>query len=274
MNQYFDRFMVNIPSGYDKDAHETPALQLTGSGNVAMDGDILYVASGNEAATIDLHGESVASVVSQLPSGITATKLTDGMAELLLLPYQSASGTLPLTMSLPTNNLWFIVGAMARSKESRRRSLINQVAQINAAAATGRLLDWWGATLGVERFAGEPDSLFAQRIMAMKFSPNVNNVALENLFQTLGYRTQVTDTGNGEFSVNVTLPSSPPSGFFYTTSQLQSAMNLAKAAGVIASVILQGILGDTITVSDSLSYTLGSASWTVGSSITAGEFTV
>lgn len=273
MNQYFDRLMVNIPSGYDKDAHEKPALQLTGTGNLAIDGDILYVSTSSATKTIDLHGESVSSLVSQFPSGITVTVLQDGMAELLMLPYQSQASALPATLSLPANALWFIIGAMARSKESRKRSLLSQVAQINVAQAMGRILDWWGATLDVERYAGEPDSLFAQRMVSLKFAPNVNNIAIENILSKLGYMAVVDDGEPGTFSVDVTLPTSVSSGFSYTLENIQDTLQIAKAGGILATVVLQGLLSDTVTATDALQTAVLQSGWTPGN-FTVGEFTV
>lgn len=271
MNAFFDRLMVNVPGGYDKLPHDAPSLTLNGNGNIAIQGDRMYVSTTTENVTIDLHELTVSGIVNQMPSGITATVSQDGMAELLLLPYQYTNATLPVTLTIPTNGLWYIVGAMARNLESRKRSLLNQVAQINLPNATTRILDWWGATLGVERLQGEPDILYAQRIQSLKFEPNVNNIAIENIFEKLGYQTSVVDTAYGEFQVNVNLPTSPPSGFYYTTSQLADTLAIIKAAGVQASIILQGQLKDTVQVSDSISSTLSNQQWTWDSFVW-GEF--
>lgn len=256
--------MVHVPGGYDKLPQDVPSLALNGNGNIAIQGDRMYVSTAAENVTIDLHDQSVSGIVNQMPTGITATVAQDGMAELLLLPYQYSNATLPVTLTIPTNGVWYTVGAMARNLESRKRSLLNQVAQINLPNATTRILDWWGATLGVERLQGEPDILYAQRIQSLKFEPNVNNIAIENIFEKLGYQTSVVDTAYGEFQVNVNLPTSPPSGFYYTTSQLAETLVIIKAGGVQASIILQGQLKDTVQVSDSISTTLSNQQWTWG----------
>ena len=263
--------MANVPGGIDKTSQEVPSLTLSGTGSVAIQGDRLYVSTSTTATTIDLHGQTVSQVASNLPSGITGTVLQDGMAELLLLPNQAESGSLPVTLDIAQNGLWFVVGMMARMLESRKRSKLSQVGQLNLATATSKILDWWGASVGVERVNGEPDLLYAQRIIGLKFSPNVNNVSMEKFFQTLGYTTSVTDTTYGKFDVNVTLPNTPPSGFFYSTDQIQSSLSLVKAAGTIATVILQGTLSDSVAVSDSVSATLSPSSWTWGNFVW-GEF--
>ena len=271
MNAFFDRLMANVPGGIDKTAQEVPSLTLSGTGSIAIQGDRLYVSTSAITTTIDLHGQTVSQIASNLPSGITGTVLQDGMAELLLLPNQADSTTSPVTLNIAQNGLWFVVGMMARMLESRKRSKLSQVGQLNLATATSRILDWWGASVGVERVTGEPDLLYAQRIIGLKFSPNVNNVSMEKFFQTLGYVTTVTDTDYGKFDVNVILPTTPPNGFFYTTDQIQASLSLIKAAGTIATVILQGTLSDTVTIADSISATLNPASWTWGNFVW-GEF--
>jgi len=274
MNAFFDRLMVHVPSGYDKQSHEIPALELSGTGNIAIQGDWMYVSTSTQNVTIDLHNQKISSIVNQIPSGITATVLQDGMAELLLLPYQYDSATLPVTVNIASNGLWYIVGSMARTLESRKRSLRNQVAQINLSSAIGKLLDWWGITFGIERLQGEPDVLYAQRITSLKFEPNVNNIAIENILEQLGYQASVTDTGYGSFSVTIILPKKPPNSFYYSASLLADAITMIKAAAVFMSVTLEGSLQDTIHITDTISSTLNQVAWKVGDSLTIGQFTV
>lgn len=243
--------MANIPGGIDKTAQEVPSLVLNGVGNVGIQGDTLYVSTGSQTAAIDLHGSTVMQVASQMPPGITANVEQDGMAELLMLPYQAQYMPIPVTLNIAQSPLWIIVGSMARMLEARRRSLQQQVKQLDIVSATSMLLDWWGATLGVERITGEPDLLYAQRIVGMKFRPNVNNIALQQFFQSLGYTTQVIDASPGVIDVYVNLPDKPPSGFYYTTDQLQQALYMVKAAGIIANFILEGNIQDNISVTDS-----------------------
>ncbi len=252
MNDFFGRLFANIPGGIDQSTQEVPSLVLDGVGQVAIQGDTLFVTTGNVAQTIDLHASTVSKVASQMPSGITTTVLQNGMAELLLLPSTNGYVNLPVTLSIAQNPLWFLIGTEARMLESRRRSLNAQVAQLDERAATSRILDWWGATLGVERYTGEPDSLYAQRISEFKFQPNVNNIAIENVLATMGYTSTVTDTQPANFTVDITLPRSPPNGFYYTTSQLQDAVGILKAAGTIATIVLQSAIQDTIAIADSV----------------------
>ncbi|WP_304459093.1 hypothetical protein [Alicyclobacillus sendaiensis] len=273
MNAYFDRLMVHIPNGYTKAPNEVPALQLNGQGAVSIQGDHLYITSGSSSATIDLHGQSIENIVSQFPSGVTATVLQNNMAELLMIPEGQTWAQLPVTLNIPSNPLWYVIGWMARTLESRRRSLQAQVAQINLASAAGRLLNWWGASLGVTRLPGEPDPLYAQRIMGLRFQPNVNNYAMQQFFSSLGYETTVQDTGYGQASVQVNLPTSPPTWFVYSLEQLQTALQSVKAAGVIMTVVLNGQMQDTVQVTDSISSSLATYPWTVGN-VTVGQFSV
>jgi len=221
--------------------------------------------------SIDLHGASVASLVNQLPNGMTGTLLQNGIAELLQFPDGQSVVCVPVVLPIPQNPIWFVVGMMARMLESRKRSREAQVAQLNLSAATARILDWWGASLDVERYESEPDILYAQRISQFTFHPNVNNIAMEKVLTALGYGSSVVDTAPNEFSVQIELPASPPQGFAYSIVQIQDAIGLLKAAGTIATILLNGKLEDAVDVSDSLSSSTNSASWTWGD-IVWGQF--
>src|SRR5579875_208412 len=107
--------MVHVPNGYTKAANDVPALQLSGQGSVSIQGDHLYITSGSSSATIDLHGQSIANIVSQFPSGVTATVLQNNMAELLMLPGGQTWAQLPITINIPSNPLWYVIGWMARN---------------------------------------------------------------------------------------------------------------------------------------------------------------
>lgn len=273
MNSFITRLFAHIPGGVNVDMQTTPSLVLSGTGSVTLAGDILYAVSGSTGASIDLHGQTVQQIASAFPSGITAVVQQSGMADLLSLPDDATNASVPVTLSIPTNPLWYVIGMMARMLESLRRSLQTQAAQIDLQAAATRLLDWWGASLGVGRYGGEPDTLYAQRMTALRARPVANNVALEQFLTSLGYGASVIDSAYGELTATLTVPSSAPSGYIYTLSQLQDMLDQAKAAGVLAIVFAQATLQDSTASTDSLSYTLNDAAWTVGN-VNVGEFNV
>lgn len=290
INTYVEPLLAHIPGGYSHDPQSVSSLFIGGEGSVSVAGDSLYITSNNTSYTFDLHALSVTQLASQivqsgltyfiggvdgsmLSTAVTTTVLQGGMADLLDLPDGQSSAQLPATLVIPSNPLYYYVGMVARMLESLQRSAQAQAAQINLQAATTRLLDFWGASVGVPRYTGEPDALYAQRMTAIKFRPNVNNVAIEQIMATLGYTATVTDSTYGAFTVSVTLPSSPPSGFSYTLSQLQDVLDLTKAAGINGTILAQGTLADSTVSTDSLSYTLQTAAWTVGN-VNVGQFSV
>ncbi len=235
MNDTFTRLLANVP-GVDKSADAINSLALNGAGTVSLQNNTLYITSGSTSKTIDLNGITVSQMVSQLPSGITVTLYQDGMAELLMLPYQATNATLPVTFEIATSPTWIVTETLARLFDANRQSLANQSAQLNLPAATSRILDWWGASVDIPRFADEPDSLYANRILLMKFTPNVNNVAIVNLLQGIGYFTSVTDTTPSNFLVNIGYPVQSISGFTYSLEQMKLIVTSAKAAGTIATI--------------------------------------
>ena len=204
---------------------------------------------------------------SVLSTAVQPTVLQNGIAGLLSLPNGATSAYLPTTLQIPSNPLYFIIGMMARMLESRRRSAQSQAAQVNLQAAIAAQLDWWGANLGLSRYQGEPDTLYAQRITAMRFRPVINGIALENLLETLGYTASITDAAYGSFDVNIAVPTSPPQGFIYSLTQLQDVISKTKAATVYALVEAQATLADSMTVTDSVSATLNTTPPTWGTSV-------
>lgn len=242
--------LAHLPATAGHDAQEVPALTLSGAaGMTASLSDLTLYLSGTSAAAIDLHGLSVQQVAGLVPPGITATVLRDGPAELLLWPGQAGgaqAGPLPVTLSLATAPLWQLLAVFARSLESRRRTLQSAIAQINIRSAVGMWLDWWAASLGITRHAGEPDSLFAARLVGTTLEPRVNNVAIEQLFAALGYTVTAADTGPGQAGVDVTYPTNPPAGFVYSQAQIVAIVGQVKAVGVQAVVNFLSAFSDAI----------------------------
>jgi hypothetical protein len=267
VNAAIARMLAHIPvgAGHDPDAMPALLLEASGEGSAALSDLALYLSAAPaysaavlgvyattanpQGVAIDLHGLSVQQVAGLVPPGITATVLRDGPAELLLWPGQTGgvqAGPLPVTLSLATAPLWQLLAVFARSLESRRRNLQSAIAQINIRSAVGMWLDWWAASLGITRHAGEPDSLFAARLVGTTLEPRVNNVAIEQLFAALGYTVTAADTGPGQAGVNVTYPTNPPAGFVYSQAQIAAIVGQVKAVGVQAVVNFLSAFSDAI----------------------------
>ncbi len=206
-------------------------------------------------------------------TGAIPTTLLNGMCELLTLADGQTSATLPATLYLPSNQLYYLIGMEARNLQGRLNALNTQAAQINLQAAVGRILDWWGASLGIGRYQGEPDALYAQRIVGMRFRPTQNEYSIMRLFKTLGYSADVQTTGPGQFSVQITVPKSPPNGFIYTLGQMGDILKQVKSAGYKGTGTVQASLADSMALTDSVSATLSSSTPTVGTSV-IGQFTI
>ncbi|MCL6442475.1 MAG: hypothetical protein K6T83_03250 [Alicyclobacillus sp.] len=273
MNPYVNRLLAHIPGGYPLDPQLVPALEIAGTGSLTMTGETLYITLGDMSYNYDLYGTDLNSLASQISSITDVTVLQNGIVELLDMRDGQTSAMLPATLYLPSNGIYFLLGMLARSREGRRRAANAAIAQINLQAAQGRFLDWWGASTGLPRYQGEPDVLYAQRIIGMRFRPTQNNYSIQRLFRTLGYQAVVTDTSPGNFSVQITVPSSPPNGFVYSLDQLADILSQVKSATYKATVTVQAGVTDTVTISDSVNATLNNATWIVGNVI-VGQFTV
>ncbi len=253
MNDTFTRLLANVP-GVDKSANAVNSLALNGVGTVSLQNNMLYITSGSASKTIDLNGITVSQMVSQLPNGITVTLYQDGMAELLMLPYQATNATLPVTLEIATSPTWLVTETLARLFDANRQSLAEQSAQLNLPAAMSRILDWWGASMNVPRMAAEPDPYYVNRIIGLKFRANVNNMAIDQFFETLGYTSQTVDTAPSQFSTTVQMPLSKPTSFVADSTYFTPAINSLKAAGVIGTIILQYALSDALSTSESITY--------------------
>ncbi len=209
--------------------------------------DLTLYVTGASAATIDLHGQTVAQVATKMLTGITATMTKDGPAELLLWPlgYSTPqSDALPAALTIATNPLWQVLAAISREKTTERRNVRQTMGYINLRAAVGMWLDWWAASLGISRYPSEPGSLFILRLIGITLQSNVNNAAMEQLAATLGYQGTISDYSRGEISVTYSpLPSWPP-GFVYSTSQIFGILSQMKAAGI--KIVNQSVYGEAI----------------------------
>lgn len=271
MNSVIQRLLSYYPDGYDKQPYDVPALtiQSRGASSFTLSDLTLYINQAKSysatilgvysdnvnpiSAVIDLHGLTISEVAKEMPDGITATVLHDGPAELLLSQYNE--GYLPTTLTIATSPLWQIFASISRVLTSRRRSAQNQINQINARVSVGTWLDFWGESLGTPRLAGEPDQLYVTRLVGTTLEPNVNNVAIEQLFLNLGYTGSVADVGNKTFKVNLDFLTVVPSGFIYTQSQLAQIANQVKAAGTVAIINFLEAISDSMALSDSVTAT-------------------
>lgn len=262
MNSIIQRLLQYYPDAYDKEPHDVPAIALSGSGTFSLNDLTLYV-TGTTSATIDLHAQKASQIVSLMPSGVTATLLQDGPTELLLYTGQ---GNIPDTLTIATSPLWQIFASISRVFTGRRRSFQNTFNQINMRASVGMWLDFWGESLGVPRLAGEPDQLYVTRVIGTTLEPNVNNVAIEQLFLNLGYNASVTDIGKKTFKVDLDFPTVIPNGFIYSQGQIAQIANQVKAAGTIAIINFLEAITDSMSLSDSVSATSpgGALVWGTG----------
>jgi len=238
MNPFISRLVTNIPGGLPVPTDTFSALSLAGSGSVSLSGNTLYMTVGATSAAFDLYGLTVTQLADQINAqfGVVATSAaTVGLAELLTLPNQVASSPLPVSLSLPSDPTDAVLGMMGRLLEGNKRFANAEAAQVNLQAALTRCADWWGASVGIPRFQGEPDAMYMQRLVAMRFGPTQNNFAIQKLFATLGYKAAVYDVSPGTFNVQASRAGSS-TGYAYTTGQMLQILNRVKSAGYQATL--------------------------------------
>lgn len=272
-------FLNSLSPIFSQDPQAYNAISLASNCYITISDDTLTVYETSQESSYALGNYTLSTLVTALNNaGLSATLISDAngsvYAKALLDVQAQASTTTPLILQGFSSDNYLLFKSQAAMLETALKTVQDSAIIFNIRSATGPWLDYWGWFLQVTRYDNEPDSLYAERIISLRLGHNVNNIAMQNFFARMGYTTTVSDTNPGEFLVNVILPTKPPSGFFYTTSQLSDAVNALKAAGVVGTVNLQGQLSDTVHITDSISYSLPSANWTVGDSLTIGQFTV
>jgi hypothetical protein len=249
-------------------------MTIAGTGALSLTSDTLYLTVGSQSYIYDLYNLSVFSLAEQINTVTPTALIQNGIVELLTLENGQSSTNLPATLYLPSDNLYILIGMIARSKEGRRRSLNKQIAQMNLQASTGRILDMWGASCNLPRYDGEPDSLYSQRLTGMRFRRTQNTYSIERLLKTLGYIVTVTTNAPpGSFSIDIQIPTTPPNGFVYSLGQIADIVGKVKSATYQAIVTVSADLADNIITSDTLSITLNPKTWVVGE-FTVGQFIV
>lgn len=223
-----------------------------------------YTISSLASYLASLTGFDVQAVVN---GSLSALSLLDGTYTLTT----NTAFTIPIFTSI----LWQIMRTLSLELEQLLQQDNESDFQITPQTATGIWLNELGSIYNVPREQDEPDSLYAIRLFDFSLASRINNISIERALNDLGYETSVTDTTPGPaFSVDVTLPTYAPSGFVYSTGSLGNLVDQLKAAGVQSTINLQGQLSDTIHISDSISSSTNPATWTVGDSLTIGQFTV
>jgi hypothetical protein len=237
LNPYINQLLANIPNGYGISTETIPALQISGMGSLSLTGNTLYLTVGSQSSSYYLYSMTTQQLATDINSLTPANMLQNGIVELLQLSDGQSNAQLPATLYIPSDPTYYVLGMMARMIETRRRERISQVAQLNPQAAITRILDWWGASLGIPRYTDEPDVLYAQRVIGMRFRPTQNNYSIRRLLKSLGYDANVVDIGTGQFQAQVLNPLTPPQGFVYSIPQITEILGRVKSAGYQVSII-------------------------------------
>lgn len=269
-----ERLFRNLAPALNQDPLKVNAIQVNSTSiiKISIYDGIMQVEG---LASYELSSYTIFSLASSLNTldGLQADVVGYGELSALCLVdgFYSVSGNLPVF----TSPLWQFGIPLSFELERAEKQTNNALFQANPRTASGVWLDSLGDQYGVSRLQNEPDSLYATRMFDFSLASRINNISIERTLNDLGYKATVTDTTPGPaFTVNVKLPTYSPNGFVYTTGSLSTLVDQLKASGIQSSVILQGDIKDTVHVFDSLTHTLQSSSWTVGDSLTIGQFTV
>ena len=254
-----------VGSALNKDPQAVNALSVTSSSPIiiVIRNDIMQISGYGNFELCAYTTESLANAINSL-GGLTATVIQYGSLSALAL----IEGTYSTNTIIPvaTSPLWTYGIAIELQMKIALDNEANSVFQAVPQTSSGTWLDSLGIFYGVLRQAGEPDPLYAIRIFDFSLGVRVNNVAIQKVLADLGYQSTVTDTTpSPAFEVRITLPTSSPQGYVYSIASLSDMIDILKAAGVPATVVLDSSFQDTVHITDTVSQTLTSKTWTWGS---------
>lgn len=249
-----NRLLNNLHPGINKDPQTVPAITITANGGTAVIQNNILQLTGPSSAQYNLQSYTLGSLVQ-------AINQQSGFSAILTQPPQLAaivlmSGTYSMPASIPmfTSFLWQLLKpvalALADAVGAENRSILEMVLN----TSDGAWLDSFGELFGIYRQDGEPDQLYALRIFDLTVAPRVNNLAIQKSLRELGYDATVTDAETPyTFNVVVNVPVIGNVGFFYSYPQVVDFVQLLKAAGTIAIVILQYAVSDSAEIVDDIS---------------------
>jgi hypothetical protein len=262
----------NLHPGINKDPQQAPAFVITGNGAIAVIQNDTLQLTGPSSAQYNLRSHTLGSLAEEInsQSGFSASYLQPASFSAVVL----LDGTYTESITIPmfTSFLWQIFKPVALALVDALRAENRALLEMVLNTSDGSWLDAFGELFGVYRQDGEPDQLYAIRIFDFSVAPRVNNMAIQKSLLDLGYNATVIDSGPAAFEVNVILPNSPPNGFYYSSTQIDTLVGLLKAAGTTAVVILSGNLQDNVDVTDSISTITTAGTWTWGNFVW-GQFT-
>jgi len=265
-----ERYLKNLPPAINQDPQVENSLYITCTeestivikrGMMIVSGIGVYDLASN---TLD----SLAAILNALTTFNCTVTQYPTMSALSLM-----EGTYhtPVLLQSFTSVLWQISMTVSQQLNDIDKNTAQSQFQITPSTATDQWLENIGVFYGVTSQQNEPDELYSTRIIDFSLFPRLNNIAIQKVLYDLGYSSDVLDTDPGAFKVIITLPTSAPQGYIYTLDTLRSMIQNLKASGVGVTITLQGIMSDTVHVTESLDVTLKSKYWTWGDFIW-GEF--
>jgi hypothetical protein len=260
-------FLDNIHTAINTDPLPIDALNIGGPVvTVVIHAGTMQIAGVGVFTLSTYNIASLAALLNTLSYGGTAFQSESvSNGDLSALALLDGTYTAPCVIPISSNPIRIYAKTVNQQYKTLQQNDNASVFQATPQTAVGVWLDSLGEFLKVYRLSGEPDSLYAIRLFDFSLGIRVNNIAIEVALQHLGYTASVVDTTPyPAFNVTITLPTASPNGYVYSIASLSQMVEILKAAGVSATIILQGSFQDTVQAHDSISETMASKTWTWG----------
>lgn len=200
-----------LHSAFDRDARSFQAFRLRYAGTSmsweVSDGVLTTVVQGGVGASlaIDLSGYTIGALATYLsaqPGYSIVAPVTGSNAALSALTLVDASGNQDVSngdvVSAYTSLAWAYMETFAVELTAAKAAIVEMLKQTSVSTASGEWLDEHGREYyAIPRVVGEPDNLYASRIIAEILGPRGNNVAIAAAItaSTDGMPATVSDVG-------------------------------------------------------------------------------
>lgn len=267
----FQRLISNdFRLGVDTGPQDAPAMQIippAGSDTICTVANDRITVAGNSpalAVSFDLTRNTLSQLATLLqanlpnytvallspPAGWPGSSLSSVQASVLAPTFQQALYLQP-TLNLWTSPLWRWLKPVGWELGQTAVEAAAVGVHADLLRARSYWLDRWGDYLGLARYTNEPDDLYRNRLIALRFRPNT----AMGLKVLLGYT--ITTTAPATYEVLVPMPLSPSTtAFSYSQDQIADIVDEQNTAGFDAILDWELSPSDQVVLSDSLTYSV------------------
>ena len=263
----------NLGLGINIGSEGVPCLQITPPAGttpalLTVQNERLSLVASGSGVSFDLSSETLGGLVNLLqtnlpgwsvtllppPEGFAVSSLS-GLSASVLEDVLNQDLSQNSTVKMYTSVLWLILKPVSQALSQLGSAVLSIPDEAYVTRAEGRWLDRWGDYLGAPRYQGEPDPLYRNRLILLRFTPRTP-LALQSQF---GFQTVTTSPANVQIIYPAAYQNYPT--FQYTSEEVGDTYSQLIPVGFTVTInVVAQTLSDTLSMSDSPSGTVENSS--------------